>query len=261
VTLQDHGLKRTLDRGLVATVQFNTDANSSGATSGGQSAPASGDGQGGNTVPAAQAPSDGSGGPGGAPMSGGGAMVPTAPTEEQSQFASGVSDYYQVPPDDISGFVQRGLPYEELPVVFYVASRAHVAPDLVVSMRLAGRPWADICAHFELGPGIFYWNDIYRANLGGPYAEPFLYFHRFPRHHWLWNTVALTDLDIINLVNLRFTVSYWHRTPYEVAHLRGLGNPFFHIWFGFGPRGGRYYGHGRRGGWGHGEHFHRDRGY
>jgi len=190
---------------------------------------------GGDNVPSAPS------GEAAAPMDGGD-TVPALPTQDEQDYLDGVSAYYQAPPDEVLGFEQQGIPYEELPVVFYVASRAQCDPGLVANLRLQGMSWADICMHFGLSPRIFYWRGLFSVDLGGPYSDIYLGFRRYPRSLWSWNLLAFSDADIINCVNMRFSTAYWRCTPFEVARWRGFGHPYF--WGGFYVH-GRFFGRGR----------------
>ncbi|HTB23149.1 MAG TPA: hypothetical protein VK914_10635 [bacterium] len=259
VVLMDHGVQRTLDRSLVAKVDFNTSPSSDAAPAGAAAAA-------GNNVPQAQPAANLAEGGDSVPPSGSvdasasvdeGGGEPPAPTQDQMDYANGVSDYYQVAPDQVWGFEQQGIPMEELPVVFYVARRAQCAPGLVVDMRMQGMSWAAICMHFGLGPGIFYWHDVFAVDLGGPYDGIYWGFRRHPHRFWRWNVIALSDADIINCVNLRFSTAYWHCAPYQVAQWRIGGHPWF--WGGYSRgyfhRGGVHVrigaGYGGHGGYGH----------
>lgn len=235
VVLMDHGLKRTLDRSLVASVSFNSDASSSASSAAPSSAAPPSDG--GNTIPSAPANPSGSGPDSGSPPadasgSAAGGTVPSMPSQEQQDYALGVSDYYKVPPDQVWGYEDMGLPFEELPVVYYLARRAGVDPGLVADYRTSGASYVSICMRLGLSPDIFYWDDIYSRDLGGPYSGVYYRYHHF-YGHWYWDSLALTDADIINLVNLRFTSDYWHRPYWEVAGAYGEGHPFFYIGFGY----------------------------
>jgi hypothetical protein len=226
VTMNDHGLTRTFDRSMVSRVDFNTDA----STSAPASAPSS-DASAGNTVPSA------SGDMNAAPPSGmgdtGGGSVPSLPDQQQQNYALSVSDYYSVPPEQVWGLESRGISYEELPVVYYLARRAMVEPSVVVEFRSEGMPWYRVAMRLGLGPDVFYWDDVFQADLGGPYSDLYVRYHRHWRH-WYWDDLALTDMDIINLVNLRFNADYYHRPLVEVANDRIYGRPFFYIGFNFG---------------------------
>jgi hypothetical protein len=235
VVLMDHGLKRTLDRSLVSSVSFNTGGEASSAA--GSPASAAAPSEGGNTIPSAPAnpgPDSGAPAPGGPPASGGG-TVPSMPTQEQQDYALGLSDYYQVPPQQVWGYEDMGIPFEELPVIYYLARRAGVDPGMVADYRSSGASYVSICMRLGLSPDVFYWDDIYSRDLGGPYSGVYFRYHHF-YGHWYWDSLALTDADIINLVNLRFTCDYWHRPYYEVARERVYGHPFFYISFGYSSR-------------------------
>lgn len=257
VVVMDHGVQRTLQRSLVAKVEFNTGPSQPRTVPAGGAAAQGGDfsSDAGDTVPIAPAgeapppahgamapPGDGGSSPSDGMAQGGGVppagpqdgVVPIAPTLDQQEYALGVANYYQVPRDMVWGFEQQGIPYEELPVVFYVAGRARCAPGLVVSLRLGGMSWASICGHFGLGPGIFYWRNLFRADLGGPYAPIYFGFKHFPHPRWNWNLIALNDAEVVNCVNLRFQTAYWHCPPREVVRWRREGHPFF--WAGYGHR-------------------------
>jgi hypothetical protein len=45
---------------------------------------------------------------------------------------------------------EKHIPDEELPVVLFIAGRAHVAPATVIDLRLSGKTWMDISPYFGL---------------------------------------------------------------------------------------------------------------
>jgi hypothetical protein len=234
LTLMDHGLRRVLDRSMVTRVEFNSDGGSAAAPA---------------PEPETAAP---------APAVGGGDTVPSMPTQAQQDYALGVADFYGAQPEEVWGWQDRGLAVDELPVVYYLAHRAAVSPGYVVDLRYQGLPWADVCIRLGLSPDIFYWDDVFRADLGGPYSGLYFRFHRYRRAHWYWDNLLLTDRDIINLVNLRFTSDYWHRPVVEIAPGIVVGHPFFYVSFGFSSRYGAPYRIHRGGAWGAGysNHYH-----
>src|SRR5258708_2679469 len=59
-------------------------------------------------------------------------------------FYLNVGNYYQVPQASVLLCRDRHIPDEEIPVVLFLATRAHVAPELVIQQRLGGRAWMDI---------------------------------------------------------------------------------------------------------------------
>lgn len=71
-------------------------------------------------------------------------------------FSLSVGDYYRVPQREVAIIRERGIPYEELPVVYSIAGRARVAPEIIVALRLGGMSWMDITLRHGLSPEIFY---------------------------------------------------------------------------------------------------------
>ncbi|HPA85550.1 MAG TPA: hypothetical protein PLJ30_12140, partial [Deltaproteobacteria bacterium] len=71
-------------------------------------------------------------------------------------FHLSVGEYYRVPHREVVVIHKRGICDEGLPVVFFIAQRAHVHPDAVVGLRLRGMSWFDITLHYGLCPDIYY---------------------------------------------------------------------------------------------------------
>src|SRR4030042_6054483 len=59
-------------------------------------------------------------------------------------FHLSVGEYYRVPEREVVVVRKRGIPDEELPVVFYLATRARVAPRAILDLRLRGLSWMEI---------------------------------------------------------------------------------------------------------------------
>ncbi|RJQ51339.1 MAG: hypothetical protein C4526_10155 [Nitrospiraceae bacterium] len=140
-------------------------------------------------------------------------------------FYLSVGDYYRVPEREVVIIRDRGVPYYESPVVFYIASLAHVAPGVVIDLRLSGRSWMDITLHFGLSPEIYY--VPVKIVPGPPYGRAYGYFKKRPRKEW--RKIVLSDDDVINLVNLRFTSEYYGYQPEDVIHMRSGGKDFVGI--------------------------------
>jgi hypothetical protein len=139
-------------------------------------------------------------------------------------FYLGVSNYYGVPRDRVALVVERGLPYDEVPVVFYLAARAHVDPFLVVDLRLAGLPWIDVCHYYGFGADIFY---VPIDQPYGPYVTYYQPFLSYPSSAWV--TLSLSDVAIVNLTNLRYTSQLYGVPPTQVMRWRARGDNFLRI--------------------------------
>jgi hypothetical protein len=131
-------------------------------------------------------------------------------------FHVAVSNYYHVPEREVIVVRERRVPDDELPVVFFIAQRAHVAPARIVDMRLAGASWWDISVRYGLGADVYY-VPVTVVHSGPPYGRAYGHYKK-PKKQW--NTIVLTDPDIVNLVELRFMSEHYHVAPERIVELR-----------------------------------------
>lgn len=141
-------------------------------------------------------------------------------------FAAG--NYYQVPEREVVVVQQQALHPDEVPVVFYVAQRARVAPSVVVDLRRRGLSWTDIAFHFRLD------SDIYYFRGGPPYGKAYGYWKKHPPR----------DGEVIDAVNVHFLSDYHHVTPDAVWAERSGGRSYAAVAGSFEARHGKD--HGRR---------------
>jgi len=140
-------------------------------------------------------------------------------------FYLSVGDYYRVPQREVIIIRERGIPYEEMPVVLFLAGRAHVAPGVIVDLRLRGMSWMDITFQYGLSPKIYY--VPLRTAPGPPYGNAYGYYKKWPRKEW--KKVRLGDDDVVNLVNLKFASEHYGYSPEEVIKMRSGGRNFVEI--------------------------------
>ena len=140
-------------------------------------------------------------------------------------FYFAIGQYYHVPEREVIVVHERQIPDEEVPVVFFIARKAHVAPSAVMDLRLAGKSWWDITIHYGLGPEIFY--VPVEVDPGPPYGRAYGYYKHHPRKQW--RSVVLTDPEVIDFVNLRFTSDHYGYRPEEVIRMRSGGRSFVDI--------------------------------
>lgn len=132
-------------------------------------------------------------------------------------FHLAIGSYYHAPQDQLVVCQQRHIPEEEMPVVFFVAQKAHVAPGVIINLRAGGAPWVNIFQRYNVNPRVLY--VPVRGRVAGPYAGYYAYYRGDRR-------ARLVDADIVNMVNLRFASDYYHRTPAEVMKLRVSGRNY-----------------------------------
>jgi hypothetical protein len=159
-----------------------------------------------------------------------------AATCSASNFHFDVGIHFGVPEREVIVVREQRVPDHEIPVVFFIARHARVAPATVVNLRVAGLEWWDIAARLRVSPEVFY-------VAGGP---PYGHAHGHRRKH------RLRDVEIVECVNVRF-LSEYHRVPAERIYImrsRGLDYAAVHSSLGE-PR---HHGHKR----GKGKHHRKD---
>jgi hypothetical protein len=129
-------------------------------------------------------------------------------------FYFAVGNYYQVPEREVvvvqQVVQQQALPPEEVPVVFYVAERARIAPAVVVELRRRGLSWTDIAFHFRLDPDIYYFPG------GPPYGRAYGRSKKHPPR----------DVEVIDAVNVHFLSEYHRVAPDVVWAERSRGRSY-----------------------------------
>lgn len=138
-------------------------------------------------------------------------------------FYFSIGDYYHVPESRVVHVRDRyHIHDEELPVLFFLASRANVDPQTIIDLRIGRRmSWLDITFHFGLTPEIYY---VPVRRVGPPYGNAYGY---YKKHKNNYRRVVLADNDVVNLVNLRFMSDYHGVAPEVIMDKRGKGEKFF----------------------------------
>lgn len=143
-----------------------------------------------------------------------------------SNFYLAIGDYNRVPETEVIVIKQRGIPDEELPVVFFIAAKAGVSRDEIIRLRLKNYSWMSIVRKYRLNPAIFY-IPVNVQIRKGPYGKAYGYYQRKPENKW--KNINLSNQDIINCVNLRFVSEHYGYNPYEVIKMRESGRRFVDI--------------------------------
>ena len=144
-------------------------------------------------------------------------------TNGHSSFYLAIGDYYRVPESRVV-YVRDHyrIRDEELPVVFFLASRAHVDPQVIIDLRMRHRmSWLDITFHYGLTPEIYY---VPVTRVGPPYGNAY---GHYIKHKKDYKKVVLVDDDVVNLVNLRFMSEYHGIAAEVVMDRRGRGEKFY----------------------------------
>ncbi len=145
-------------------------------------------------------------------------------SSQQQDFYLGLSQVFGVPQANVEVVQRTGLPDDEMPVAFFLARQARVAPAVVVDLRRQGMSWMAICRRFRVSPAVFYVPLRLRV-IPAPYGRVYA-FYRKPRK--AWGRIALTDADVVNMVNLRFAVDRGLKAE-DIVTARSRGGHFADI--------------------------------
>ncbi len=157
----------------------------------------------------------------------GGVDTAGSPAEEVLiGFFLAVGDYYRIPYTEVMILRDRGIPAREIPVVLFIAKRAHVEPEIVTDFRLRNNTWFYTALRFGLGPEIFY-VPVGVAVKDSVYGKAYGYYQHKPKKEW--KTIVLSDDDIINLVNLKLMSEYYGYPPEKIIKMRSRGKEFYSI--------------------------------
>lgn len=143
-------------------------------------------------------------------------------------FYLSVGSYFHVPETEVTAVRSRyRIRDEELPVVFFLAARARVAPGVIMDLRAGGTGWFDIAFRYHLGPDIFF-VPVAAWPAGPPYGNAYGYYKKY-KQSGKWGRVVLSDREVVDLVNLRFASEYHNVAPEAVMGKRAKGHGFVAI--------------------------------
>lgn len=156
------------------------------------------------------------------------------PLEPIADLHRAVHESLGLPEPLIVRLLEQGLPHEHLPVVGLLSRRAEAPPERILALRGEGLSFLDISIRLGLGPEIFH--VPIAANPGPPYGKAWGYYKKTPRARW--NTIVLSDREVVDLVNLKLCVDHYRVAPERVIDLRRRGQGFAAIHGELAGRGG-----------------------
>lgn len=143
-------------------------------------------------------------------------------------FYIAVGDHYRVAPRAVVDLRTRyRLLDEELPIVHFLAARAHVGPQAVIDLRLGRRTWFEVAVRLGLSPEIFFL-PLRAERIGPPYGNAYGYYRKHGRGGD-WRALVLSDREVVDLVNLRFLSEYHGVDPDDIIVMRGRQTSFVRI--------------------------------
>lgn len=148
------------------------------------------------------------------------------PAAREAYFGA-VAEFFQLPRSEVGILGDWRLGGDEIPVVLFVARRAGVSPEAVVALRRSGRGWAELAARYHLDAAQFHVPLPDRA-AAGVLASAFERYRALPANRW--SEIALSDVDIVGLVNLRVLAQTLRMSPEAVLQEAGGGSAWHELY-------------------------------
>ena len=141
-------------------------------------------------------------------------------------FYLAIGEHFEVDARRVTAVKKAEIPDEEMPVVFYLAKRCFVSPSIIIRHRHNGLSWMDISLKYGLTAEIF-WVDL-KQTPGPPYGKAWGHFKKKKKKDQ-WGSIRLSDVEIVNFVNLKFISEHHGYSPDQVVKMRGQGTSFAKI--------------------------------
>ncbi len=106
----------------------------------------------------------------------------TADESGIKEFYLAIGDHYKAPEKEVVMIREKGIPDDDLPVVFFLSKRAGVSPGVIIDLHLGGKSWMDITFHYGLTAEIYY-VDVNEVK-GPPYGKAYGHFKKKPKKDW-----------------------------------------------------------------------------
>ena len=144
------------------------------------------------------------------------------PLEPVADLHRAVHESLGLPEPLIVQLLEAGTPEEQLPVVGHLSRVLGQPAEHIAALHRQHVSFLDIALRFGHGAEIFY--VPMAVDPGPPYGKAWGYYKKTPRARW--NTIRLTDLEVVDLVNLKLCADHYGVGPDRVVTLRRQGKRF-----------------------------------
>lgn len=133
-----------------------------------------------------------------------------------------VARHYGRTLEGIESLLSKGIRSDELPLLFALADSSEGQPSSIATRRADGRTWNEILSSFHRSPALFYTElsvlpaPLYHTGMAALAGKP--------ADHW--RRAKLSDIELVDLANLRFLVGYQAFEADSIALMRGQGQTF-----------------------------------
>lgn len=132
-------------------------------------------------------------------------------------YYRGMASYFGLPTVEVRVLSEWEIRPEEVPLVLFMARQAGVSTDALLALKEGGRGWSDLTRRYGLDAGTFHVplpSDAPAGSLAAAYEQ----FRSTPSSEW--DTIALGDAELVELVNIRVLSEHFDVPPVRVLQAR-----------------------------------------
>lgn len=144
------------------------------------------------------------------------------PLEPIADLHRAVHESLGLPEPLIVRLLESGTPAEHLPVIGHLSRALGEPAERIAELHRQRVSFLDIATRYGRGPEIFY--VPMAVDPGPPYGKAWGYYKKTPRARW--NTIRLSDGEVVDLVNLKLCTDHYRVTADRVVALRRKGKRF-----------------------------------
>jgi hypothetical protein len=134
-----------------------------------------------------------------------------------------VSEEYRISVDEARDLIRAGAQTEELPVLLRLSRQSGISPSVLLALHRRGNSWIAVAGRYRLGAGTFH-IEIPPGQVDDRVRRAHDLFQATPREGW--NTLALSDPEVVVLANLHLLTRGTGSTPGQVLQARARTDSF-----------------------------------
>lgn len=150
----------------------------------------------------------------------------TAQDAAHADYFRSVSNFFNLPANEVAILSDWDIAPAEIPVVLFVARRAGVSPEALVALRSSGRSWSELTGRYRVTAAALHvplQDDADARGLDAAYQD----FRATPVADW--GGIQLTDELIVGLVNVRVLSQTLGLPPERVVAAADPGVPWVEL--------------------------------
>lgn len=138
----------------------------------------------------------------------------------RADYFRSVAGFFNLPANEVAILSDWDIPAQEIPVVLFMARRAGVSPEALVALRDGGQSWSSLATRYRVTPSALHVPVPDEAPTGVLTAA---YQGYRSNEVGSWDSIRLSDQEIIALVNLRVISQTLAIPPERVLRSSGPG--------------------------------------